>query len=1144
MKLTQYTSILTAAMLLAGTAQALPVTAVTAAAPVSAVTAETTASAGETTAVSADSSADATAAETAEASAESTVSEAVPQTTAAAEDSTAGTTVTTVSTEPSAAAEGSLGESVTWQLDTAGHLIIRGAGAMYEAVDKPFGSYTGSIKDAVIENTDPENPITSLAASLFKGCGSLASVTLPDSVQTIGSFAFRGCSALTAIELPEHLAEIGEQAFRESGLTKAVLPGCTLGKAAFYNCDSLKEVSIGEGTVTVPAECFRYCDTLKSVRMPDSVKEILRGNYESEGAFADCPLLRSVSIGTGIETISEFAFRTAGTELEVTFREGVTAIPASAFDGRKELTSVILPKSVTSVGAFTFRNCVNLTGTVFPESIKEIGEQAFRHTGLTEAALPGCKLGSAAFYECQALKTLVINEGTEVIPAECFRGCIELESAMLPDSLKKIKCGEYESQGSFADCPKLCDVSIGKGIESISPTAFRTTGTALAVTFREGVTDIPATAFDGRTELVSVSLPETLESIGYCTFRDCPNLTGTVFPASLSDIGWQAFRNTGLTEAVLPGCALGNQAFYECRQLKTVVINEGTEIIPDQCFRYCDNLKSVRLPDSLKEIGCGEYESQGSFADCPQLTDVSIGKGIELISEFAFRTTGTELAVTFREGVTAIPAKAFDSRNELTSVTLPETLKTIGSYAFRRCVKLTGVSFPSSLREIGEEAFRRTKLTEAELPGCALGSAAFYECPQLKTLVIGEGTEIIPSECFKDCSELENVWLPDSLREIQCGDYNSQGAFAVCNALKTVSIGKGIEKIDNYSFSKIRQEDCPDLEVTFREGVTAIPAEAFANTLDLISVKLPETLETIGEQAFLNCRSLTGVVFPDSIKEIGRGAFDNTGLKEAILPGCTLGRGVFWNCEQLETVVIGEGTEIIPEACFRYCRNLKSVMLPDSVKEIRCGSLDSDGAFADCDSLETVSIGAGIEMIDSRAFRTESKYLDITFREGAEAIPDSAFKGRDELVRLVVPESAGTLGASAVRGCDNLRTIVFLSPGCVIPDDAKSIPENAVIYGWNKSTAQDYADKYGRAFVPLRTNDPSVPFVCDLNLDGRTDSADAELLFRIVAEAPIDGDTLDFDALYSADLDCSGTLTIEDVTLMLGLLPAADQPLP
>ena len=797
MKLKLYTSILTAAMLLAGSIQSIPVTAHTAAA--SAVTEK--APDADTKAEPKDSEEAVPAPETTDPSADGMTAAETVQTTAVSDDSGPAETVMTEKPDPVQIAADSLGEKITWALDSDGHLRIRGAGAMSDGTGCPFGYDAGKVTDAVIENTDPEDPITVLKPDLFHGCQNLTSVTLPDSIRVIGSEAFRDCTALKEIALPDHLAEIGTAAFRNTGLTEAILPGCTLGDGAFYDNNELQKVSIGEGTLTIPSECFRYCSALETVTLPDSLKEIQSGEYDSMGACAECPSLRSVSIGKGIESISQYAFRTTGSDLAVTFREGVTAIPESAFSGRGELKTVILPDTLESIGSSAFRNCPNLTGTVFPASLREIGAAAFRNTGLTEAILPGCTLGAYAFYDSEKLKEVSIGEGTPIIPGECFRYCSALETVTLPDSVTEIRCGEYDSTGAFAECPSLRSVSIGKGIESISQYAFRTTGSDLAVTFREGVTAIPESAFSGRGELKTVILPDTLESIGSSAFRNCPNLTGTVFPASLREIGAAAFRNTGLTEAILPGCTLGAYAFYDSEKLKEVSIGEGTPIIPSECFRYCSALETVTLPDSLKEIQCGQFDSMGAFAECPALKSVSIGKGIESISQHAFRTTGTE--------------------------------------------------------------------------------------------------------------------------------------------------------------------------------------------------------------------------------------------------------------------------------------------------------------------------------------------LDVTFRDGASGIPDNAFRNRIELMRIVVPASAETLGSGAVSRCGNLRAIVFASPGCSIQDNAGEIPESAVIYGYKDSTAEAYAKKYGRIFIPLRSNDPSVPFSCDLNADGKTDSEDAILLLRVVTEVPPADGELDASALGMADLDCSGTLTLKDVSLLL-----------
>ena len=752
-------------------------------------------------------------------------------------------------------AEGIIGDSITWQLYANGLLQVTGSGDVALS-SCPFGQRAADIKTAVIENTDNKHCITAIGNRMFDGCTNMTAITLPDTVTNIGAFAFRGCESLTEIALPEDLQEIGEQAFRGSGLTSLLLPGCTLVSGAFFDCNSLKTIVMQEGTTVIPPECFRHCDILESVSCPDSLKEIQCGYYGETGAFADCPALKTVSIGKNIESISRNAFRTTGEGLSVEFRDGVTAIPAEAFQGRTELGSVTLPATLLTVGKNAFYGCSNLTGVEFPKSLKEIGEQAFRGTGLTEAILPGCALGYAAFYDCNELKTLAIGEGTESIPSECFRHCDVLESAALPDSLKEIQCGYYGETGAFADCPALKTVSIGKNIESISRYAFRTTGEGLSVEFREGVTAIPAEAFQGRTELSSVTLPATLLTVGKNAFYGCSNLTGVVFPESLKEIGEQAFRGTGLTEAVLPGCALGYAAFYDCNELKTLAIGEGTESIPSECFRHCDVLESAYLPDSLKEILCGYYGETGAFADCPALKNVSIGKGIESISRYAFRTTGTGLSVEFREGVTAIPTEAFYGRTELTSISLPKTLETVGKNAFCECRNLSGVVFPESLKEIGEQAFRGTGLTEAILPGCALGYAAFYDCNELKTLVIGEGTESIPSECFRHCDALKEVILPDSVKEILRGYYSETGAFADCPALSKVSIGKGIETINDAAF----RTGGTELEVTFREGVTAIPKNAFSGA-PLTKVDLPESLDTLDESALSGCKDLLAVCF-------------------------------------------------------------------------------------------------------------------------------------------------------------------------------------------------------------------------------------------------------------------------------------------
>ena len=750
-------------------------------------------------------------------------------------------------------AKGDVNADVTWQLDENGTLLMTGSGDMSK-VDSTLEAYRGKIRKAVIASKSSEEPLTGIGANLFRNCTLLTEVTLPDTVTAIGSSAFNNCTSLSSINFPAALTSVGSYAFVSTALTDITLPGCSLGEYAFQSCPSLKTVTIGEGTEVIPGHCFSLCIALESVVLPDSVKEINRKDYDNTGAFYNCPALKKVSIGKDIESIDRYAFRTLGEGMVVTFRKGVTAIPANSFNGRKELAEVVLPSTLETIGAGAFSGCGNLSVCSFPASLTEIGAYGFNETALTEVSLPGCSLGEFAFQSCTALKTVTIGEGTEIIPGHCFSYCTALESVVLPDSVKKIERKDYDNTGAFFSCPALTKVSIGKGIESIDKYAFRTNGEGLEVTFREGVTAIPANSFTERGEVAKLFLPSTLETIGSGAFSGCENLSVCSFPASLTEIGAYGFSKTALTEVSLPGCSLGEFAFQSCTALKTVTIGEGTEIIPGHCFSYCTALESVVLPDSVKKIERKDYDNTGAFFSCPALTKVSIGKGIESIDKYAFRTNGEGLEVTFREGVTAIPANSFTERGEVTKLILPSTLEIIGSGAFSGCGNLSACSFPDSLTEIGNYAFSSTALTELSLPGCILGEGAFHSCASVKTLVIGEGTEIIPGHCFSYCTSLENVILPDSVKEINRKDYDNTGAFFNCPVLTKVSIGKGIESIDKYAFRTTGEK----LEVIFREGVTAVPAGAFTHA-PLTSVILPETVKSLGSGILSGYSSLETV---------------------------------------------------------------------------------------------------------------------------------------------------------------------------------------------------------------------------------------------------------------------------------------------
>ena len=195
------------------------------------------------------------------------------------------------------------------------------------------------------------------------------SIILPNGVKAIPSYAFYGCTGLTSITIPDSVTSIGYEAFYNTAWYNNQPDGLVYaGKVAYKykgTMPSNTSIVLKEGTLGITNSAFRNCTGLTSITIPDSVTSI--GNY----AFYGCNGLTSIIIPDSVTIIGDSAFEGCTWLTSITIPDSVTSIGNDAFQGCSWLTSVIIGNSVTNIGYDAFYDCSRLTSITFNGTIAQ-----------------------------------------------------------------------------------------------------------------------------------------------------------------------------------------------------------------------------------------------------------------------------------------------------------------------------------------------------------------------------------------------------------------------------------------------------------------------------------------------------------------------------------------------------------------------------------------------------------------------------------------------------------------------------------------------------------------------------------------------------------------------------------------------------
>lgn len=325
--------------------------------------------------------------------------------------------------------------------------------------DSTLLSFCNQIQSVTI----PES-VTSIGKSAFEHCSKLDSLTIKGVATSIGAYAFASCTSLTSLSLVGNFQTIGEQAFAYCGMTSLTTDAdiTSIGEYAFSHCTSLTSLSLTGSVQTIGYQAFACCTSLTSLSLTGDIQKI--GDY----AFGYCSSLYTATLSKNLTSIGTYAFEYCTSLNSIEIPGKVTEIGDYAFIDAG-LTSVTIDEGVKSTGAYMFYKCGNLTTVTLPESLTTIADGSFAFcSNLGHVKIPArvtC-IGDGAFSNCTSLSDITLQDGVKTIGADAFFYCRELTSITLPGSVTDI------GKEAFYYCDELASITIPENVKTIKPDTF------------------------------------------------------------------------------------------------------------------------------------------------------------------------------------------------------------------------------------------------------------------------------------------------------------------------------------------------------------------------------------------------------------------------------------------------------------------------------------------------------------------------------------------------------------------------------------------------------------------------------------------------------------------------------------------------
>ena len=853
---------------------------------------------------------------------------------------------------------------------------------------------------------------------------SITKVVVADGVTKIGNYAFYSCTSLTQVSISNSVTEIGNY--------------------AFFNCQNLPQITIPNSVVTLAAGAFYQCYALNNVVIPASVTGVI-----GKDTFRACKALENITfLSENISTIGNMAFRDC-----------------------TSLKSIELPQSVTSLGAQTFQNCTSLMEISLPVGLTSVADNAFYacngftvyyggrvsdRNKITVSATGNAPLQNATWVYLPCEQEHVYDNACDTICNECeavrvaphvyddncdveCNACGHIRDITHDYSVQDhndtehwMKCSvcgvpnevTREAHGYANACDPTCDECgyIREVGDHVFTNCLDTdcnecgaTREALQHQYEHPCLGIKCTACGEER----VAPGHTTD--GTCADTDCEICGETLEAGSheYADCEATVCGKCGETREA-PGHQYSNNCDAGCNFCPATRV-PADHVYANNCDADCNECGATRVPadhvyDNACDADCNEcgairtpadhVYANNCDADCNECG--ATRTPADHVYDNAIDTTCNECGAS-RE----LPYVAYGTTGECIWY-LKDGIFTVSGngamadysarsapwYDYRN--DMTKLVIESGVTKIGNHSFFACAITEVVISESVtvIGNGAFYNCSLLTEIVIPKNvTSIGTRDTFRGCSKLTKItFLTESLSLIP------YYGFRDCPALVTIELPEGVDTIDQYAF-----QNCTALE----------------------EISLPSTLATVAGNAFYGCAKITKVHYNGRVSDRNKIAI--TAANNGYLLNATW---VYLPCEQEQHVY----DNLIDTSC-NECGTIRELLydacgttgaciwyLKDGVLTI-----SGNGAMADYNGnnlpwgkeITEVYILPGVTTIGKYAFYECEKLTSVSIADTVTTINSEVFGYCKSLESITIPDSVTVMKDRIFRDCHNLKEVTL-----------------------------------------------------------------------------------------------------------------------